>query len=103
MLRVTFSLPPVRSCALSFRLALTYLPFRPLVFSFPKVYNLSKILTEETLDIWGFIIIGVSLLAWIITRKRYNKSASFFLLTRGVGIGIVAGAVWSYILIDTLF
>jgi len=55
------------------------------------------------LDIWGFIIIGVSLLAWIITRKRYNKSASFFLLTLGVGIGIVAGAVWSYILIATLF
>ena len=55
------------------------------------------------MDLWGFIIIGVSLLTWLITRKRNNKLASFATLSLGVGIGIVAGAIWSYFLITNLF
>lgn len=48
---------------------------------------------EDTLDIWGFVIMGVFGLIWLIARKKHNELATFSTLMFGVGTGIVIGAI----------
>lgn len=55
------------------------------------------------MDTWGFALIIVSVICYYLTRKRAPSVASFFLVTFGVGLGIVIGAVWALAIIDSTF
>jgi lipid-A-disaccharide synthase-like uncharacterized protein len=43
------------------------------------------------MDTWGLIIAGVSIILYFASKKK-----PIFILTTGIGIGIVIAAVWSY-------
>lgn len=49
------------------------------------------------MDIWGFAIAGVSIVLYFVSKKK-----PIFLLTAGIGIGIVIGAIWSYYIVMTI-
>jgi len=53
------------------------------------------------MDTWGFLLAGIGAVLWLFTRKRSNKWASFATLLFGVGVGIIVGAVGSYLLITS--
>jgi hypothetical protein len=58
---------------------------------------------EGIVDTWGFVIIGVSVILYFLTRKNHQKLAQWFLLTFGIGIGLVIGAVWAFSIVQSAF
>ena len=48
------------------------------------------------MDMWGIGIAGISILLYFISKKK-----NVFLLTTGVGLGILIGAVWASVLINS--
>ena len=55
------------------------------------------------MDTWGFLVILIFGVVWLVTRKKSNKWASFATLMVGVGAGIVVGAIGSYLIVSSLF
>lgn len=53
------------------------------------------------MDTFGLAVAGVSVVLYFLTRK--GKGAPFFILTTGIGLGILIGAIWAYMLVDTAF
>lgn len=49
------------------------------------------------MDTWGLAIAGISIVLYFAAGKK-----TFFLLTTGVGIGIVIGALWSMYLVESV-
>jgi hypothetical protein len=50
------------------------------------------------MDLWGLIIIVVSAILYFASKKK-----PIFLLTTGIGIGLVIGAVWAAMLVRDAF
>lgn len=55
------------------------------------------------MDTWGFLLILIFGIVWLFTRKRSNKWASFAMLMVGVGVGIIVGALGSYLIVSSAF
>lgn len=49
------------------------------------------------MDAWGIGIFVVSTLLYFITKKK-----GIFLLTAGIGIGIVIGAIWAMAIVNNI-
>lgn len=50
------------------------------------------------MDMWGIGIAGISILLYFVSNKK-----NVFLLTTGVGVGILIGAIWAAALVNSAF
>lgn len=50
------------------------------------------------MDTWALIIIGGSIVGYLASKKH-----AFFVLTLGVGVGLLWGALWAAALISRAF
>jgi hypothetical protein len=50
------------------------------------------------MDGWGIAIFVIGLILYMISKKK-----SIFLFVSGIGLGILIGAIWSYIIMTSLF
>jgi len=51
------------------------------------------------MDTYGFLLIAISIVLYLLARKTNPRLAAFFLWTSGVGTGIVAGAIGAYFIV----
>jgi hypothetical protein len=50
------------------------------------------------MDTWAFVIIVASVLLYLVTKRH-----RFFVLTLGIGIGLLWGALWASSIINSAF
>jgi hypothetical protein len=55
------------------------------------------------MDTWGFVLIGIGGLTWLISSRRNEKLAAWARAFFFIGVGIVIGSVGSYLIITSLF
>jgi len=48
------------------------------------------------MDTWAIGITGISILLYFVSKKK-----PIFILTTGIGIGLLAGAIWASVLISS--
>lgn len=54
------------------------------------------------MDTWGYVLILIGGIAWLITRQR-NKSQSFFGALFFIGVGILIGVYGAMLIINRIF
>lgn len=50
------------------------------------------------MDTWALIIIAASLFMYFVTKRK-----NFFVLTTGIGIGLLIGALWAAAIVFNAF
>lgn len=54
------------------------------------------------MDTWGFALVGLGGLAWLISSRRSEKLVSWARAFFFIGIGILIGAFGSYFIISSI-
>ena len=49
------------------------------------------------MDMWALIITAVSVVLYFVSKKK-----PIFILTTGVGLGMLIGAVWAYSIVSSI-
>jgi hypothetical protein len=52
------------------------------------------------MDAWGIGIVVISGLLYALVRKTDDKAAKLFIFTAGIGVGLIAGAVWALVIVN---
>ncbi len=50
------------------------------------------------MDGWGIAIFVLGLILYLVTKKK-----AIFLFISGIGLGILIGAIWSYLIVQSIF
>ncbi len=50
------------------------------------------------MDGWGIAIFVLGLILYLVTKKK-----AVFLFISGIGLGILIGAIWSFLIVQSIF